>query len=265
VTETNLIGIITSFALLMLVLGAGCDESGDAGASAEEAEIEAAVRSAFEAWNNKDLEGVLAALTDNFMMEEFEFESREQAREFLPEYMGFPQFVITDVSNIEVSGDTASAEVLQEADSVLTRDREHLVRVEGVWKLDREEDLAAEIPDGTTTVDMTFRDFTFDFDASGITSGNVAFSLSNAGSQPHNISLSRVPDDFDIEGTLLSQEDAPEVVEIGGSDTVDPRQDGTMVFVEPLEPGRYMLICVVGDDGGGYHYEQGMFGEFTVP
>jgi len=84
------IGLVTALAL------------GACGGDDEKGEVEAAVRAVANAWNQRDVEGLLARGTDEWLQEEFEG-TREELRQFLPEFMGEPTFTVRKISNTKVS------------------------------------------------------------------------------------------------------------------------------------------------------------------
>jgi hypothetical protein len=260
------LGIAVVLAGALLMLGAACgDDDGDGGdADGDSAAVEAAVRALADAWNGKDVEGLLALVTDNFLAEVLEGATREEARDQLPEFIGDPPEEIIEISGIEVTGDTATAIRDAKEGKLLTRSRGNFVREGDAWKLDSVEDLSAEIPDGVTAVDLSTLEYRFQFDETAITSGNIAFNISNIGGEQHVIDLAKIPEDLDIEAALQSDEEPPGIEGVGNIEPLDPGGGTTMVFTEPLAPGRYAMICWVETADGEPHYLKGMWAEFTI-
>jgi len=245
-----------------LTIFAACGD-GDGG-DADSAAVEAQIRAITEAWNGKDVDGLLALVTDNFLAEELEGATREQARDQLPEFIGDPPEEIIEISDIEVTGDTAAAIRDAKEGKLLTRSRGNFVREGDEWKLDSVDDLAAEIPEGTTAVDLRTLEYKFNFDEAAITDGNIAFNVSNIGGEQHVIDLAKIPADLDIEQALRSEEEPPGIEEAGNIEPLEPGSETTMVFAEPLAPGRYAMICFVEAADGEPHYLKGMWAEFTI-
>jgi hypothetical protein len=261
-TRKLALGVAVVLAGALLMLGAACGDDGDGGDDA--AEVEAAVRAITEAWNGKDVDALLALVTDTFIQDEIEAESREEAAQSLPEFIGDPPEEIIEISGIEVTGDTATAIRDAKEGRLLTRSRGNFVREGDEWKLDSVEDLAAEIPSGTTAVDLTQAEYEFTFDAAAITDGNIAFNVSNIGGEQHVVDLAKIPEDLDIEEALQSDEEPPGIEGVGNIEPLDPGGGTTMVFTEPLAPGRYAMICWVEAADGEPHFAKGMWADFTV-
>jgi len=257
------LGIAAVLAGALLMLGAACGDGGGGGGD-DATEVEAAVRALADAWNGKDVEGLLALVTDNFISEELEGATREQARDQLPEFIGDPREEIIEISGIEVTGDTATAIRDAKEGQLLTRSRGSFVREDDQWKLDAVADLGAEIPEGVTAVDLTQTEYKFTFDAAAITDGNIAFNVSNIGGEQHVVDLAKIPEDLDIEQALQSEDEPPGIEEVGNIEPLKPGGGTTMVFTEPLAPGRYAMICWVEAADGEPHYLKGMWAEFTI-
>jgi len=253
--------LVAVVAGLALFAGTAC---GGGGGDGDAAEVEAALRAFAEAWNGKDVEGLLALVTDNFISEQLEGATREQAAEALPEFIGETPIENLEISDVEVSGDTATAIFEFTEGKVVTRESHSLLKEGEAWKLDSEEKEAVEIPDDVTAVDLQMTEYQFIFDENAITDGNIAFNVSNIGSEQHFAFLAKVPEDLDIEQALQSPEQPEGVEDIGGTDPLDPQGDTTLVFAEVLEAGRYVLLCFVQAEDGEEHALKGMVGEFTI-
>lgn len=255
------LGLALVLVAALAVFGAACgDDDGDG--NDQSAEIEAQIRAITDAWNGKDVEGLLALVTDNFLLAEGEL-TREEAPEAFAEFIGDPPEEIIEISGIEVTGDTATAIRVAKEGPLVTRERGNLVLEGAVWKLDSVEDLGAEIPDGTTAVDVSLLEYEFDFDEAQITSGNVAFNVSNIGGEDHEMFLSKIPEDLDIEQALQSDEEPEGVEDIGGT-VLEPQDETTVVFADPLAAGRYVMLCFVEAADGQPHALKGMWSEFTI-
>lgn len=115
--------------------------------------------------------------------------------------------------------------------------------------------------DNPVAVEASEFQFTLDGEFSADTTGLV---LTNAGEQPHEAALMKVPEDLDIEAALASEEEPEGVEEVGGT-FAEPGEEAGLGFEEPLEPGRYVLLCFVPDEETGEpHAALGMVAEFTV-
>lgn len=102
----------------------------------------------------------------------------------------------------------------------------------------------------------------------GIPSGYAAIALRNAGSAPHHAMFMRLkPGNTAAEfvtaarhadpGALLALADSA-----GGPGTVDPGQASDAIL--RLDPGEYVVICIIPDARGMPHYQMGMLAPLTV-
>ena|GEM_PF-2418470 len=254
------VGLALALVLGLVASAAACEEGG------EEGDIEDTIRAAIDAWNAQDVEGFLAAVTDKGLQETFGA-TREEAEQFLPEFFETTPATVRRVSNVEVSGNTATAEVEYAFGIVVDLERDSFIKEGNVWKLDGSQDLIPEIPSDVTPIDLGMSEFAFSLDPSAITSENpIAFRATNGGQQEHELQFVRVPADFDLQAALRSEEEPPGIENIGFLEPVEPGEETNMVFTQPLEPGRYVGVCFVEDPQTGQeHALLGMFFDFTVP
>lgn len=240
-------------------LALACGDGGDDAAAA--ADVEAAVHATIDAWNAGDLDTFLASLTDAAILEEFEA-SREEAAGFLE--AGDPPFQISGLADTTVDGDTATTTGRFVVGKTGTPERFSLVNVGGAWLIDQFEPTTGEAPDGATVIDLALSEFSFNFDASEITSADIAFNVANIGAENHFIDLVRVPADLDVEKAINSDEEPEGIVSVGGTDTMNPGTETVLFFTEPLQPGRYVMLCWVEAADGTPHAMSGMHAEFTI-
>jgi len=237
------------------------------GDDGQEGEIKDTADAIVKAYNDGDVDAFLSYWTDNGIQEGFGA-TREEAQEFLAEGLGEPPMSVRSISNIEVDGDTATADVELAFGKLLQPERDSFVKEGGVWKIDSAEDIAPEIPSDVTAIDLKLADFAFDLDANAITSGDIAFRVENVGEKPHQVILSKIPEDLNLEEALQSEETPPGVEDIAVLEFVDVGAKTNMVFTEPLESGRYVLLCFftdTEDPEGTPHVFKGMQAEFNVP
>ncbi len=253
-----LLALVASIALLGVACGADDDDA------EAKAEVEAALQAAADAWNGQDVEGLLTAFTDKGLLETFDA-TREEAREFLPEFIGDPPAEFRLIS-VEVSGDTATTVTDEFFGNIGNRFENTWLNQDGAWLWDGERAVAGEAPVGATVVDLALTEFSFRFDAEEITSGNIAFDVSNIGGEMHEVALVAVAPDLDIEQAIQSEEGFEDLVEglVGVAGPYDPGTDTTIVFTEALAPGRYAMLCFVETADGTPHAALGMINEFTI-
>ena len=249
-------------AALMIFAGAcGGEDDGDGNAAA----AEAAARAAIDAWNGGDLDGFLGAFTDEGVIALFGGLSREEILESGDEIgAGDPQIEIQELS-IDANEEEATAELTTIEGAFQYRQRVTLIPQGGTWLVNDFEHLTQDVPDDKTVVGVGLLEFEFAFDENAITGGNLALNLTNAGEEPHEMALVRVPADFDVEAALQSEEDPGDAVEdIGFAGPFAPGADLTAILVDDLEPGRYVMLCFVPNAEGTPHALLGMWNEFTI-
>lgn len=241
--------------------------------SADAAEIEAAVLAAYDAWNAKDVEALLAAFTEKGAFEVFDVEAGtpfDELRAQLPEFIGDPPIRSEGFENTEVDGANATTEVAEVMGATINNTRYVLIDDAGTWKIDGEEDIDTPIPDGTTSVHVDMNEFAFGVNTNDIAdaTGAIAFEAANVGEQEHELGLARIPADADIETLLRSEEDLPGFEFIGAVGPIAAGDSENMVFTEALEPGRYLMVCFLPDTAAGPegepHAFKGMYKEFII-
>jgi ketosteroid isomerase-like protein len=270
----RLAAALLSLALAGMLLGAACAD-GDAGG--DEAEVRAAVQAYFDSWNARDLDGLFAAFTDAGLVRTFgsdaggpEAQRLERVRAGVAFMIGNPPVASAEFGAITVDGDTATVEVRAVGGIVLDEFRYTLVREDGTWKIDREENFAVEIPAGTRMVEAKTREFAFDIDTDALASATKPFALAieNIGAQPHELVMLRGPEGADL-SAALSEPGTPdfEFDLVAGVGPIEPDESHSIVFAEALPPGHYVILCALPDitegPDGTPHLLKGMLAEFT--
>lgn len=241
--------------------------------SAEEEAVQQVFLDAIDAWNADDVEAFILHFTDEGLISSFGDEGGtvEEAKASLEDILGTQDLGNATFLDTTVTGATAAMDTTFSLGPVLLHSNFGLVQVEEDWKLNSEEsNLPVDIPDGTTVVPVDMNEFAYGVDTNSIVEATGPFALEakNVGKQPHMLGLARVPADANIAELLL--EDEPEGLEfIGGGDEVEPGASSNIVFVAPLDAGRYIMVCFLPDiddtsEEGVFHYEKGMVTEFTV-
>lgn len=240
--------------------------------SAEEKAVEQVFLDAIDAWNANDLDGLVALFTDDGLVSSFGDEGQTVAeiKAGLGNFIGSPTLKSEGFFDTSISGETATTDAVFAFGPTLTRSKLGLVKVGADWKLNSEDSsLPVDVPEGTTIVQVDMNEFAYGVDTSAIVDATGPFALEakNVGKQPHMLGLARVPADANIDELLL--EDEPEGLEfIGGGDDIDPGASSNIVFVAPLDAGRYIMVCFLPDtdegEDGAFHFEKGMVKEFTV-
>ena len=261
------------FALAVLlaaaVLGGAC-KGGDN--SKDRKAAEDAVRAAVAAYTNKDVDGFIAAFTDKGLAELFGVpeEELDAAKEELAQFIGEGAPVVRGISNTKVSGDTVTTEVENGSEGVIAIDRFTLMRDGNDWVVDGFEGFAVspDIPGGYTTVEMSVNEFAFGFRREDVTTGKIAFHVTNAGKQTHEVPLMKVPEGFDLDAAIHSEDGSGfDAVEFVGRIEIEPGVENNMVFLNDLEPGNYALVCFFPDTSDPEqtpHAFKGMKAEFEL-
>ncbi len=201
------------------------------GAEAREALLET-----FLAWNRKDAEAFTSGYTDNGISG-------------VPEVIGEFPIAIRRVMETTVSGDTATIHAMYALGTQRKSVLHSMVKQNGAWKIDGEEQQSPKIKGATTAVDVQLDECVFAFDAGAVTSGNVAFALDNIGDQPYRIVLNRVPEELDVMQIVSGDGPSLEGIDrIGFVDSLAPGEQINMAFTVPLDPGRYALLCFPHSD-----------------
>jgi len=141
---------------------------------------------------------------------------------------------------------------------------------------------AAEAPEQPTQEsELTIKAFDFGFDLSGVTSlppGQVTFTMTNEGKQPHHAQFLPLADGVTFEDFSEAVETHPASAELDFSPEIRelyvPPARGVLSWVsrgeeispkDDLEAGSYVLICAIKDpESGRRHYEMGMLEPFEV-
>ena len=118
--------------------------------------------------------------------------------------------------------------------------------------------------DASTTVDVELVEYAVEVDPVAMAGPTIAFRAHNSGTEAHELvivagadaSVLPTDDDGALDESLLGGD-----VLIGEIEPFAPDTDCTGVF--DLEPGAYVLLCNVVEDGEA-HFAEGMFIEISV-
>ena len=165
----------------------------------------------------------------------------------------------------EVFGDTATIHAMYALGTQRRSVLHSMVKKDGVWRIDQEEQLSPKIRDGTIAVDVQLDECAFVFDSNAITTGDVAFRVENAGAEPLRLVLNKLPEEIDLMPGDEGEGPLPEGLEVVAFvDNLEPGEQINFAFTEPMDPGRYALLCSLSDlsDPEGL---SDIAVEFTVP
>lgn len=117
-----------------------------------------------------------------------------------------------------------------------------------------------QVDPAATRVDVSTRDYTFEFDAP-TSAGRYSFVSTNEGEEAHLMILLRLEEGATLDQALASQGEEG-VVEAFESDLAVPGSE--MVISADLGPGEWVLLCPIPDADGTSHVEHGMIEEFEL-
>jgi uncharacterized cupredoxin-like copper-binding protein len=119
---------------------------------------------------------------------------------------------------------------------------------------------------GGNGVDATLSNFKIDLGKASASSGEVTFNIKNDGPSVHEFVVLKT--DLAPDQLPTTQENSVTIAdeEASGIEPIDEVEDiapGASADLKvSLQPGNYVLICNISNDGG--HYVQGMHTAFTV-
>lgn len=240
-------------------------------------EIEQTMRDAMAAWNGRNADTFLSFFTDNAISEIFgqgEPITRADAEAALPNFIGDPPLELHELT-AESDGDTGSATVLWNSEPFLEHIRFAMIQQDGAWKIDSQDYIDIEdVPADTTMIHVDVNEFAFGVADSDLVTANeqglIGFEISNVGEQEHHFGLFRLPAEGDAQELLAAEEEVPGLDVAGFTDPIAPGETNrAWVFIEPLDPGRYAMVCFLPDTAEGAegtpHAFKGMVHEFTIP
>jgi hypothetical protein len=238
-------------------------ESGTPSAARDAAAIEAVVRAQAQANNSRDIDGFVALFSDSYLSDQLHV-SRQNARDLVAQFIGEPLVEITNVTNIDVTGDNATAQVDKNGGVIVKRQRYSFLRENGQWRVAGVLDLPVDVPDSPRTVALKLVENRFDFDDQAVKDGAFVFHVTNAGAQPHEVQLKRLPAGVEAQQLVDPQRTPAGVETIGLFGPLAAGELRPLVFAQPLSPGRYAMICYLPDTSGTSHAQLGMVRAFTV-
>lgn len=118
-------------------------------------------------------------------------------------------------------------------------------------------------PAAAPVVNVTMRDHRFELDRD-VPVGRVVFQITNAGREPHHLTMIPVPEDLPPIAEQLRGTQRRFVQPYAGIYDREPGDTGT--FAVDLVPGRrYAMVCAVVAPDGQPHWMKGMATEFRTP
>lgn len=256
------------------------DSSGDddGGLSADQQAAVDYMETFVALYNDGDYEGWVAEFTESGLRamlgdEETPFEDLQAD---VPSYFeGEPPLEGVTFSDVEAAGDSATVAMTSTSENVIDKAEYTLVKEGGDFQVNGYTDLPEDLPEGVTPLAVSAADFAFAFEGGDAADGVQAVSFTNEGEQSHQLLLLNLdggPELDSVVGDLMEAEDPgafPDYVEdFAGTMFAPPGGEDGVLFAEPLDAGRYVLICLLPDqtqgEDGPPHASLGMVAEFTV-
>lgn len=248
----------------LAVLSGACGGGGGNGSSVDASTPQGGLQRAIDAWNREDVDEFLVAVSDAFLIDVLGYTSREDARLNVGEILGDPELSLSDLAEPVITGGQATLSGLIYFGQMGGPELFTMAREGDRWLLDNDTPAPGAVPEGTTAVEITLSEYQFDFDEAAVSGGDFGFAVSNAGVEEHEIGILNVPDGLNVD-LLLPDEPFPEGVEqVGFVGPFHPATTSAVLFKEPLDSGRYVLLCFLPAPDGEDHASKGMLTEFTV-
>ena len=206
------------------------------------AEAEAALLAAFLAWNRKDREGFIASFTD---------EGISQTLLAVPETVGEPPIALRRMMNAAVIDETATIHAMFALGTQRHSVRYSMAKQGGVWTIEGEERLSPKVHGDMPVVNLQLDGCSRLSKSNTVIDRIVAFRVENSGQEHPHLILKRVPEGIEP-GMLLHGDIAPPggTAEVAFVRETKTGESINVAFTEPLQPGRYVLLCYPPDPVG---------------
>ena len=206
------------------------------------AEAETALLAAFLAWNRKDGEEFVARFTQNGISE---------TSLSMPASLGEPPIALRRVMDATVTDDTATIHAMFALGTQRHSVRFSMAKQDGVWKIEGEERLSPKVHGDIPVVDLELDGCSPLSDSDSVVDRIVFFRVENFGQVNPHLVLKMVAEDIDP-GLLLQGDAAPVegVTDVAFVREAKSGESFNIAFTEPLQPGRYVLLCYPQAPGG---------------
>jgi hypothetical protein len=168
-----------------------------------------------------------------------------------------PQQSLIAFDNVEVNGDTGSAEVIYTSGSQLLHQQWNFITDEsGDWVLDSQTSLAPLALEGSVTTNVTINNG-IKTNPREVDGGNVVLLGENTEKVDHEMLVLRLPSGASTD--LLLQQPGPGLpdgVQFIGQMTVPANGEAILPLIN-LAPGNYVVVCMLLDDNGAPYLADG--------
>jgi len=268
-------GCLLSVSLVL----AACGDDDDDGSGDDNAEVQAFFDQLVADFNAGDAEVFAANFDDESLIAfigEDEVTTREAATEAIAGRMESIQVELLAVKDVAQSGDDTTAGIELAVQGTVAAESYVLTPEGDGFLITGYEQTNPDIPDGVTPFEVTGQDFEYVFEGGDAEGGVEAIVFTNEGEQFHEIALLKAAEDAPELDTIIEDalgaegpEDLPDSIEAFVAVAfAAPGESTNMVLVDPLESGRYVMVCFIPDETQGEerppHAALGMAAEFTV-
>ena len=199
------------------------------------AEAQAALFSAFLAWNRKDREGFASNFTDTGL---------SGTVLSIPDNLGEPSIALRNIMESTVSEDTVTIHAMFALGTHRNSVRYSMAKEGGVWKVDTEERLSPKIKGEPTVVDVRLDGCTSLSESEAVVEVAVAITLEDTSESHQHLILKKVPENLDLEQLLQGDVDVRDgVVDVAFIADTKIGETMNVAFTQALQPGRYALVC----------------------
>jgi hypothetical protein len=224
-----------------------------------------------KAWNDGDVKTFLTYFTSAGLEDQFDVGDQDPTEVVTENMADTGPITSISVSDLVIQSGNAHGIVdLQFENGFSLYEKWEFFYHDWAWRIGPSTPASRPIPAGVTPVALNLQEYAFNYDKRAVTSGNVAFQITNNGAEHHEVVLLKLDTDkaiTDVVNAFLQNEsdDLPAGIEFltfGGE--FAPREQSNLILSEPLAAGRYAFVCFLPSPDGVPHAALGMASDFTV-
>lgn len=238
--------------------------------SSLQGDIEATAKSIFSCVSENNADTLVKITSDSWRASLVGVDGDLSATDYaqLVQTMPRVQYELVSVSDVTQSSDTSATAVVtyRSGNQLHTGEWSLTLRdVEGhsVWTLDSEQSQTAEAPAGSASLSIEATDSAFTINPASIEGTSATVSVSNTGSQDHEVLILRVPEGTTAADIAAAPTGIPEGGMLVGQVTIPAGGEGSIVLVH-LEAGTYTVVDLLPDANGIPNVSNGLYGTFEV-
>lgn len=231
----------------------------------DEAHVNAAVRNFINCWNQRKFDEVVALSTPSLMKSIF---VQVKPADLTTDMNGLPeiQYVVEYLGDMKQHSDGRISVALNYLFVHQHREtRWYFVKQNGWWILDREARTSPQIAGARSVTDVLAKDYSYTISPNPKAAPVTVLHTHNDGPAPHEFILVRIKEgmNFDPLKFLQPGNTYPKEVEFYGQTVLEPGGQEDMVLTD-VQPGQYILLCLLRYPGGIYHPAAGMVSGVTI-